>query len=985
MHRLTVSLAEVPTVTASGAPVSARVRIRNLGEVPLGGEITVGGPTGDIAPLSPTVQPFQVEAGQSVEIGFEFTFAATAVRGEYPLHAFVEIKQGGAGVLRVARTVRVDFPSGSATSEPIPATQVQLPPLPGLTGLNGLLEQWRLEALAEYVRTEDEPTEGSIFRLGNGKEDFRVAVIPGDQGLLDGWFLLVGPKERIYFHGVRLEMNLPGGVLGPSDDPALHVEVAQPVQSDGQLAFEHFLSCGEWTTMVRIEVTTGEGGLRIRAISQDEITSFGLGPGSDTAVAITGGRGLRVQTGEGWTAVNEPDFLEADHAAIEFPGGLTVLASTSSTFRRLEVAPSTRSTRIEVGGGDWLTLEPGLKTPYAMLLDSEKPVVQLPAALQGLWLDLDVAGFGATLDRLSELDRYDSGKKGVILRNWTAYGTRPRHPDHWPPDESLGSLADFLDFTKAANRLGLTWALDDPYSDLSPLAEDFDYDSVAFSAAGLPLEGTPGHYLLRPDRVQPFLTKTLQSLQATTKPPAVALGKVDSLASGYHDRRGAWHPPAEGAAAWRQAIDSTRQALGGDALVLVRADGNGTPTNADGVILPATETSSTAQAVPWPLAKRVGILRPPVAPGARGDLLTLLSGEGIVATHRDWGREMVRRAWFLRPVVEAMSGTPFSKIEPVGDGHKRLRCAKGESQTMWTNWAAEPWTVDEVAIAPWGFRAISGSLSARLELKDGRACELLEAPGVWYVNASGEVTASARPVDCRIRLDMPGEARVEVEWACSKGLPFGTKAVLVAYPVDQPRHIAMQVELATPVPSVDWNGRVMVAGSLPLRDIPIAEFAVAAALVTPSGRPISVHSTEIEPHGPFGGFAARLGKLRIERIEDGEIQEIAFGSEVTPEDASVALPAMDAPLVDVGWAQTNGGFRLERSKGGFRLIPLPDSRPFDIVLRPEALGFALADVVGMITRDLYGAGWGAKTPPVADGELRWKHDPRIFAYDLLLK
>jgi hypothetical protein len=141
------------------------------------------------------------------------------------------------------------------------------------------------------------------------------------------------------------------------------------------------------------------------------------------------------------------------------------------------------------------------------------------------------------------------------------------------------------------------------------------------------------------------------------------------------------------------------------------------------------------------------------------------------------------------------------------------------------------------------------------------------------------------------------------------------------------------------------------------------------------------------PEGPFAGFGCPAGKLSVERIEDGVVQEIAFSPELDP--AAKNRPAPEQPaerkLADVGWAVTDGGFRLERRHDGLRLIPLPDSGPFEIRLRPEQLGFAADQVTAFVVRELYGGGWESRAVPAAEGELRWKHEPRIFAYDLILR
>jgi hypothetical protein len=913
--------------------------------------------------------PFQVEPGQSVEPTFQIALSPAAVRGEYPVHAFAEITTGGEGMLRVARTVRVDFPTAPGAATPAPIGEgrvVELRRPPELTGLNGVLEQWRLEALSEYVRTEDEPVEGGIFRLGAGPEAFKVAVIPGDHGLLDGWFLFVGPEpHRIHFHGLRLALRLPVGVTGGEETPPLNIDLSKPAGGDGKqvIGFDHFLSCGDWGTMVRIEVRSDKSGLEIRATSEDQVVSLGLGSANLAPVAMTGGLGLRVEASALGAGDAARSHLKGRTIAVEFPEGVHLLATATGSFGEMQMSADLEAPGVVATHAEAIRLIAGTKSPYETALRMAPDAKRLPTALQRLWLDLGAAPGNAILERLEELNRFDAGPKGVILR----------------PDSS-----DFGELQEALNRWGIPWSLDELSSEVSPLAPSFDYQDVAFGASGDPLRGRAARYLVRPDRMAAKIEPS------AIKPKALVLGQCDALAGGFHDRGGHWFSATESAAAWDRLFEERRRAVGADGLLLARGAGVWIPAKADGAILPPIEVSPSAVPVPWPVAKGPGVLRPsPSGGGARADLRMLLSGEGLVASHRDWGREMARRAWFLRPVVAAISGAAFTKIESAAGNHGRLRSEKGPERTLWTNWSSEPWKVDDTELAPWGFRAVAPGLEAGREaLADGVILERLETADSWYVNTAVADSPSAPALlDCRIELGEDGVAHVDVDWLAKAGLPFGSRPVVILAPRDHPAQVAARVDLNSAVPPGEWFGRVASGGDLPLRDLAVGDFTIAIALVTPGGRPLVLDSAQTVAEGPFAGYACPAGKLTIERIDDGIVEEIAFFQELDPAAKSRPMPERreERKLADAGWAATNGGFRLERHKDGFRLIPLPDSGPFEIRLRPEQLGFAADQVVSVVARELYGGGWESRAAPVEDGELRWKHEPRIFAYDLILR
>ena len=975
MNRLTVTLLEIPTVTAPNAPVRAKVRLQNLTEHPIAGQVSIGGPTEDIEPSGPTALPFTLDAGQSKEAEFAFTFAPGSVRADYPVHAFVEITQGGEGTLTVARTVRVDFGTSPGEATAVGAeTLVELAPPPELSGLNGLLEQWRLEALGDYVRTEEEPVEGSVFRLGTDKEAFRVAIIPGEHGILDGRILFIGPDRRLHFHGLHLELRLPPGVLEASEEARLHPEVTKPVETEKGIAFEHYLSAGQWGTMVRIDVLAEGSTLKLRASSTDEIAAFGLRSSSLTPIAVVGGDGDRIETGNGWTAEISPSFFRAGRVGFEVSDGLSLLAATTGEFHRLSVDPKAKQTRIETVGGEWLTLEPGMKSPQDLIYGSNKFPAP-PSGMQRLWLDLEHGEFASTKARLEDLQRYDLGPKAVIL--------------HRPQSEELPQPqpADVQAFATYLQAAGIPWGLDDQLSVVSPLEADFDLASLAFGPDRAPFAAGAGQYLVRPDQFTARLEARFKTWRELAPPNLGIIGEIDRLNSGYSDRTGGWHSPQSTKQTWTEIVGFTRELLGKDAIVLAQSSGSWSPANADGVVLPPRAEPNSGVPMPWPFAGGPLKLRLPAERNPRTDLLTLLRGDGVLASHRDWGREMVRRAWFLRPMATALSETAALRVEVTNGDHRRLRLEKEGDRTFWSNWGEAPWPLEKRTIAPYGFEFASKHLTGGLRLVEGTPCEVLAMPDSWYVNATvRRPPLVARPLSCRMTLSEPGSAHVEIDWWSSLGLPYGTEVMLLGYHSNEPWTVAFQASLgASSVPS-EWKGKVTASAQLDLGALPIGEFLITTVLRTPTGRPIAVRSDQVETRGPYADFAARMGRLQIERIEEGVVQEIAFRPEPAAEGQVIpeSAPTVE-PLVDVGWAQTNGAFRLERIPAGFRLTPLPDSTAFEIVLRPEIPGFKAAEVESLRSRDLYGDGQEDRAVPV-DGEvLRWKHQPRIFSYDLILK
>lgn len=973
MHRLTLTLLDLPVVAVPGTPVPVRVRLRNEGDSALSGKVLIAGPTDDITPLGATEIPFRVEAAQTFETAFSVAVSKGAVRGDYPIHAFAEISGGGEGMLRVARVLRVDFPEGPETALAVPAGEGKAVDLvlPGeLSGLNGLLERWRLDALMDYIRTEDEPVEGAIFRMGSAPDAFRVAVIPGDQGLLDGWFLVAGPEpHRLSFHGLRLTVRLPAGVVEEGPSPPLEVDLSKPDGGSGKgsLAYEHYLSCGAWGTMVRIEVRGGADGVEIRATSQDEIVSLGIGSTDPSPVAMIGGRGIRVETAALGAADAARNELRGAAIALEFPGNMHLLASALGPLAEMRLAPNLRSPGVMATRSEGIRLFAGPNSSFGTVAQIETKSSAASGSLQRLWLDLEVPGSDFVRDRLAELQRYDQGPKGVILRHRAI-----------EPPEKFRELEDFL------HQSGYAWGFDEESSEISPLSESFDYADVAFGPGGDPIRGRSGRYLLRPDRLR---SGTMAGL---AKPDLLVLGPCDALSGGFSDRRGHWFPPAAMKVAWERTMSSRRSALPPGGWLLARSTGSWVPTMADGVILPPVDVAAPLVPVPWSTMESPRVLRPfPDGAGPKAELAALLTGEALVTGHRDWGREMVRRAWYLRPILSAISGTALSEVKPSSPSHDRLQCRRGPDTECWTNWTAQPWEIGGHRLAPWGFRVAASGLEAGRKVgTSGEVIEHLETPASRYVHVvDSRPTEPPCPSDCRWELLAEGMARVEVDWNIAGPLPHGTRPILLLFSGSNPGVPLLQVDLHAASPPAEWFGRVVSGAEFSLDDLAVGTFPAALALVTPTGRPLALSASRTITDGPYRGYAGRAGQLKIERIEDGVVEELAFMSELDaggrarpPESRKEALP-----LTDVGWASTNGGFRLEKTKAGFLLVPLPDSAPFEIRLRPVPLDFTADRLVSVRCLPLDQGEPTVRPPSMVDGEVRLIHEPGWFGYELVLR
>ena len=133
--------------------------------------------------------------------------------------------------------------------------------------------------------------------------------------------------------------------------------------------------------------------------------------------------------------------------------------------------------------------------------------------------------------------------------------------------------------------------------------------------------------------------------------------------------------------------------------------------------------------------------------------------------------------------------------------------------------------------------------------------------------------------------------------------------------------------------------------------------------------------------GRYSGFGVDAGVLRR------DAKEVLFEHrpEINSQPGGMQL-ASRARVIDFGFAQTDGGFRLQRADDGFRLTPLPDSSEFTATLNLEDLGLEPTQrIAAVVARDQDSTEWWTHPHEKTETTLTIKHDPKVFTYGLLVK
>ncbi len=993
-----IEIGQPDPITKYDAPVAVPVTVRNVSPDPISGEIVIGGPTSGIYPLANPLQVFSLEPGASFTTTFPVAFDTTCLNGWYPIHAFVSLTSGRDLREQAVGILRTEFADADPWAGEAPSVTA-FEPAPKTNPIREVLKGQRIAALADFIRETPALDSKQAFRLGSGQDAFALLTLPGQNGLFDGIFSLIGPSTELQFRGLKLDLETPSGV---GETEPLVVDGFEVDPLDDGLDVTHQIRIGDFWTEVVVQIRTLENGLKLRALSPDRISSFGLGPADQKPVALTAGLGFRFEELGDWVLNSDSPLLAVSHVGFDFSNGLKLVQASTAPLKTIEVSPDERLGRITLPGSDWLYLIP-----------SEESVFEAAAGFRGYeerstglgvrnlagrhWIDVSTPHFGDLADRILELRRYGVTKSALLVRNWQKYNPNSRFPDIWPPNEALGSLMELQIVAKHCRESEMLWGLEDAYGFIDPRASEFSYDAVAFQADGAPkTEGAAGtetlKFSFRPDRIEPHLAHNLKRIRYYLTPTLASVKGAESGLDEFFDRDGKRFPAARAQEAWKKTMAYVQNYLGPNSASVTQGGGDWLLGTTDGAGFEVRETDfpGSFRRVPWFSIvhhERLPIyeLRPEKDPGDPLILLTeAMGGRLPVTDDRCWGHAMVRKDWLMQPIVEALAHDHIERVSMLQANPGRIRCLWGKNGLVWINGSDEAWEVSDRVIAPNGFFVRAEDVEASIELRDGVVCEQVISPITRYANARPRHWSMLRirPQLKEVRVNA-GQASVVLDWNCEETFPHDVKLMVQVSDPEAPHTIWSEAIIEPAEAPTNWIGALETETPLELAGIPGVRASLSVVAIAPNGRPLRLLGESMTA-GRYAGMATTIGQISLGFGGGGQFSS----AEVIPTKpiALETLSLINESLkpVDFGWTTTNGAFRLTQGRDGLVVTPLPDCPPFELSLDLEALLIEPDQVQGVVSREVFTAKWQLQAPILDENELTIRHDPRNFSYTILL-
>jgi len=882
-----------------------------------------------------------------------------------------------------------------------------------------------LVAARDLIDGRSKPNGRRTFLLSAQSGRTAAALVPGRAGLLDAAFAWACEDQSIAFSGLRIELDdLP---VSPPAAVWTCRDVGKKKLAGGGSHWEHVLEFKGQRTTLTVDLRPDGAGLRISVACNRRITHFSVGPWTERTGRVYFGHGYCVTDPKPFAVHFGGHTLATSHVAAEFANGLAVLQASDNPPDTFVVRPASQICALSTHMNATLTLVPG---PSAFQcaeayrpLYSRQPAGGVKRLAGRCCFDVWGGRYADIADHMAQMFRYGLTDSFLTVHAWQRWGYDYRLPDVFPPNPAYGTIDGMRKIAAVCSKHDVPWGLHDNYIDFYPDATGYTYRNICFTKDGQPIRAwfnagrKAQSYRWCPDRILPFVRRNLKTIRPELHPTHYFLDVFTSASCfDFYDSTGQFHPGVETREKWGEVFAWIRATLGGNAPTTSEAGHDqliGWLDGADCQWLtlspehkPFTQylPCKDWERVPWFDAVNharfilhgVGYSRRYQGGKSRplhginsDDYLSaeVLSGHALMVDAGSWGRAAARKYWFLQDVARRLALRAIVRVQFDGENIHRQTITWDDGTTVRVNRGEKPWTVAGHVLPRDGFLVGNGGrVLAALEDTDGHIQEWSIGPNGWYLNAR---TESPEPHSCVdilpeiTRFEYAGDrsCRYAMAWHANEATTKPMRIFVHFCSVKSRRSdgIVFQDDHTPTLPTDRWHGVVRITRTVELPVDADGDYRFMVGLYG-SGRRPELRGAKVE-----GDSRAWVGTLHVVR-KNGRISNVTLAPPPPPEPLPRPRLNSQGTVVDAGFATTDGAFRIERRGAGLRLIPLPDSRPFRVVLRPVKLSPSYASVrvqsVEAIPMDAKGAVYGIPFTWKGD-ELRFRHDGKAFAYDIV--
>lgn len=824
----------------------------------------------------------------------------------------------------------------------------------------------------------------NVFCLESGDERIGAAVVPGDEGLINGVIAFTDGTHELAIRGFSVDID--GQPTGDACSGTLVQRVDINSQRDGEWQITHHMqrmddrSAGAVKSLpVQARIWADKGVLRIawKIASQEkrvQSTAWGaqsvpirltrVAPGPTTVKAqriYLGFGAVYDQPGE-FTLNYHGVRLSTRHIGADYAGGLSLVQATDLIPDRLVCTPSQNLFTLESPYNSCFMLAPSARGAYAAAIKyrevcgfEKSPGVD--NLLGRVCLDQWGGAPEAAASDLLKAKKYGLNHSIFVKHDWQRWGYDYRLPEIYPPHWGEKT---FCEMRKAAKDAGILFAPHDNYIDFYPDAEGFSYDHIVFNSDGTPQRAWFNRgrqalsYRWKPDAFFPWMTANMQKMREGFAPDSLFIDVFTSISPfDFYDRNGNFHTRAETVRDWRNAFDRCREILGNNAAMLSESGHDALIGSIDGVQADHWEPKrwlgvfKDADRTPWHdivthgkmvlfaggLADRYN--KDPKHGYGSDDYLsnTVLGGRGPMSDG-PFNRRAVMTYWLLHDVCNDLAHAEMEG-HSFGPSVRQQHTVFGDGGEVWANRGSNlVWSVaGKYQLPEYGFYVRTRSAEAGVVLIDGKRAAFASAKKSFFADARTPVDSETgcfiSSAAVKTRKTAPRVYQLTFDWEVLKPLKSGYVPFVHIGRAATNRH-----------ERIDAQADMVFDRSLLMKT---GTFQSTAEIRLPPQSPSGEYYVRYGLYNPKNG--ARVPMRGIEaknrRINAGIVKISEKGDIFISAESAVNEPILNpaGTMIDFGPLVTDGAFRLLHSDHSeWQLIPLPSNRSFKAELRLTEFG-----------------------------------------------
>lgn len=876
----------------------------------------------------------------------------------------------------------------------------------------------RVQAVAAGKATADQR---ETFRLeGAASGPCAALVVPGNMGLLDGWFLFADGTETTGFAGLHVEIE-DAGVGAP---PAAYTctKVTQEAISGG-VRYRHSLQANQGKAELVVDLRPEGPGLRVAVACDQRISRLSPNAWDQAAQRVYWGHGYVIDQPKAFRSGFGGHGLASSHVAFETGGGLAVLMASDTPPSHLEFDPGTRTQALCTRMNSTLTFVPakgGMNAAIAYRpLYDKQPAGAVERLAGRFCFDIWGGKYAQIADRMREAVRYGLTDSILTIHNWQRWGYDYRLPDVWPPNPAFGTVEELREVGQICRPQDIPWGLHDNYIDFYPDATDYTYQDIYFTRDGRPNPawhntGREAYsFKWRPDRILPFVKRNFRLVKEGVAPTHCFLDVFTSSGCmDWYDWDGSFHSGLETRRHWGETFAWIRDYLG-NAPTTSEAGHDQLIGYLDGADCQWLTLSPTSQKflirldcgdwerVPWfDAVNHARFIQHGVGYSGRyeggrsravhginsDDYMSMeaLSGHALMSDSASWGRAVTRKYYLLQDLARRLALHNIVSSEFVAGDIHRQKVLWDDGTEVCVNRGESDWTVAGHVLPQYGFLARKGDWFVVVERQGQNYAESARGESGWFCDARTASLGSVRRVFAQPSVEnvvyQGGNTfTYDCVWQVTKPhrLPWRVFVHFMNEKDEDSGRISFQGDHDPQVPTDQWEAGMTVRTACKV-EVPAdakGRYNFLIGLYNGERGRATLDGMQ------FGGDRILAGTLEVERDANG-ITGVRFTLERSAEKPEVPPTNLPGTMLDFGFAKTDGACRIVPVEGGLDVVPLPQSPAFGMTLRLAGLaGGKVPQVKSVSAVPLDEA---VQPTPFAfrqaEGEVTIAHDPAMFAY-----